>query len=407
MAKKKQEEKLSDFVYKGVDQKGEKISGELSAKSLADAKSLLQSQGIKTTSVSKKSIFSLSGKKPIKPEDITGFCRQMATMLVAGIPVAQALAIIGEGYQKSPMAGLCQKIRFEVESGGSFTQAIKKNPQYFDNLVCSLVESGELSGTLDHMMDRIAFYKEKSDSLRRKIRKAMYYPIAVVCIAVIVTLILLIKVVPTFQELFEAYDAELPAFTTFVLQISEFVQNFGIYLLVLLVIASVVLRNMYRQNDKFRHMMERVWLKLPIFGMILKKTIIARFARTLSTTSAAGVPLTDALEAVSIASNNIVFYTAIQQIKDSLAMGQQMKAAIKKTGVFPVVVVQMVGIGEESGALEDMLGKIATIYEEEVDSAVDGLTTLLEPLIMLVLGIVVGGLVVAMYLPVFKMGAIL
>ncbi len=403
----KKEPELFDFVYKGANSKGEKVEGELSAKTLATAKDLLKGQGITVSSVSKKSIFSLSGKKPIKPEDITSFCRQMSTMLIAGIPVAQALAIIGEGYQKTPMASLCQKIRFDVESGGSFCAAIKKNPQYFDNLVCSLIESGELSGTLDHMMDRIAFYKEKSDSLRRKIKKAMYYPLAVVFIAVIVTLILLIKVVPTFRDLFESYGAELPGFTVFVLQISDLIQNFGLYLIVLFIAGSVVIRNLYRRNDPFRHMMERVWLKLPIFGNILQKTIIARFARTLSTTSAAGVPLTDALEAVSIASNNIVYYNAIQAIKEGLSTGEQMKVAIKKTGVFPIVVVQMIGIGEESGALEDMLGKVATIFEEEVDSAVDGLTTLLEPLIMLVLGVVVGGLVVAMYLPVFKMGAIL
>lgn len=396
------------FQYDGMDKKNNRITGEIAAISSTKARAMLQAQGISVLSVKKKtaSLFTKSGGK-VKKEEISMFSRQMATMLSAGIPLVQALTVVSEGSPSGALADLVRKIKVDVESGSSFSTCLKKNPQYFDELFCNLIESGEQSGTLDTMLNRIALYQEKTDSLRRKIKKAMYYPVAVILIAGAVTCILLIKVVPTFKEMFKGFGADLPAFTQFVLTISEILQNYGLYVIMLLGFIGFIIVKSYQKNVAFRHLVERVSLKMPVFGSIIKKTIVARFARTLSTTSAAGVPLTDALESVSKAAGNIVYSKAISEIKEGLATGQQMRIVMKRTGVFPNMVVQMVGIGEESGALEDMLGKIASIYEEEVDTAVDGLTTLLEPLIMMVLGIVVGGLVIAMYLPIFKMGSVL
>lgn len=399
--------KQSAFQYDGIDKKNNRLNGEIMAPSIAKARLMLQAQGITVLKLKRKTFSFHFGARKIKSEDITIFTRQMSTMLSAGIPLVQGLGVISEGIASGPLGDLTRKLKLDVESGSSFSAALKKNPRYFDELFCSLVESGEQSGTLDTMLNRIALYKEKTDSLKRKVKKALYYPAAVIIIATIVTGILLIKVVPTFKDLFKGYGAELPGFTQFVLSISEVLQNYGLYVIGVIILSIILLIQFYRQNAIFRHFLQRLSLKLPIFGGIIKKSIIARFARTLSTTSAAGVPLTDALESVSKATGNIVYTEAIQKIRDGLSSGQQMRPVMKKTGVFPVMVVQMIGIGEESGALEEMLGKIATIYEEEVDTAVDGLTTLLEPLIMVFLGIVVGGLVVAMYLPIFKMGSIL
>lgn len=395
------------FQYDGLDRKNNRLNGEIMAPSLPKARMMLQAQGVTVIKIKRKafSIFSRVGK--VKGEEITMFTRQMATMLNAGIPLVQGLTVISEGSASGALGDLTRKIKLDVESGSAFSVALKKNPQYFDELFCSLVESGEQSGTLDTMLSRIALYKEKTDSLRRKIKKAMYYPIAVIVIATIVTAILLIKVVPTFKDLFKGFGAELPGFTQMVLNISEFIQNYGFYIAGGIIVFIFIIVQLHRTRPEFRHLVQRLALKLPVFGDIIQKSIVARFARTLSTTSAAGVPLTDALESVSKAAGNIVYVNAIEKIREGLSTGQQMRPVMKRTGVFPGMVVQMVGIGEESGTLEEMLGKIATIYEEEVDAAVDGLTTLLEPLIMVFLGVVVGGLVVAMYLPIFKMGSIL
>lgn len=401
---------IKNFTYKydGLDRKNNRLQGEILAPSLPKARTLLHAQGITVIKIKRKSFSIFSrGVGKVKSDEITMFTRQMSTMLNAGIPLVQGLTVIAEGSPSGALGDLARRIKLDVESGSAFSIALKKNPQYFDDLFCSLVESGEQSGTLDTMLNRIATYKEKTDSLKRKIKKAMYYPVAVIIIATIVTAILLVKVVPTFKDLFKGFGAELPAFTQMVLNISEFVQSYGFYIAGFIIVAFFVVIQLYKRRPQFRHVIERLSLKLPIFGAIIKKSIIARFARTLSTTSAAGVPLTDALESVSKAAGNIVYTNAITKIREGLSTGQQMRPIMKKTGVFPAMVVQMVGIGEESGTLEDMLGKIATIYEEEVDSAVDGLTTLLEPLIMVFLGVVVGGLVVAMYLPIFKMGSIL
>ena len=403
MAKKNQ-----TFQYDGVDKKNNRISGEISALTAAKARTLLQMQGITVLTIKKKSAsFFVKTNSSVKKEEITMFSRQLATMLAAGIPLVQGLTVVSEGSPSGALADLVRKIKVDVESGSSLSSTLKKNPQYFDELFCNLIESGEQSGTLDNMLNRIALYQEKMDSLRRKIKKALYYPIAVILIAGIVTAILLIKVVPTFKDMFKGFGADLPTFTQFVLNISDTLQHYGLYVVTGLAAIGFFLVKLHQKNMAFRHLIERMSLKLPVFGSIIRKTIVARFARTLSTTSAAGVPLTDALESVARAAGNVVYAKAISEIKEGLSTGQQMRTVMKRTGVFPGMVVQMVGIGEESGALEDMLGKIATIYEEEVDTAVDGLTTLLEPLIMLVLGIIVGGLVIAMYLPIFKMGSVL
>ncbi|MBP6104090.1 MAG: type II secretion system F family protein [Gammaproteobacteria bacterium] len=396
-----------EFSYTAIDQKNNKITGDISALSSIAARGALQSQGLKQIKVHQKSNGLFGQNSSIKGDQIAAFYRQLAIMLTAGIPIVQALTIIGDGCPSGALKKLCSQVRTDVEGGKSFSVAIKAHPEQFDTLVCSLVEAGELSGTLDVMMSRIALYKEKSDSLKKKIKKAMYYPAAVLSVALIVTGILLIKVVPTFKELFASYGAELPGFTQFVLNISEALQAHGLLILMILVGFGILINQLYKKHKKTRDVLQRLLVKLPLFGAITKKVVIARFARTLATTSAAGVPLIESLEAVSIATNNIVYYSAIQTIKSSLAAGQQMGPAMRKTGVFPVMVSQMIAIGEESGALEEMLAKVANIYEEDVDNTIDGLTSLLEPMIMAILGIVVGGLVVAMYLPVFKMGSIM
>lgn len=396
------------FEYDAIDKKNNRTTGEITAISLPRARSLLQNQGLTILKLTKKSRFSFKGiASKVTNEQITLFSRQMATMLNAGIPLVQGLGIISEGNPSNALGALTRSIKVDVESGSAFSIALKKHPEYFNQLYCNLVESGEQSGSLDTMLNRIALYQEKTDSLRRKVKKALYYPTAVIIISAIVTYILLVKVVPTFKEMFKGFGAELPTFTTWVLHVSDIVQAYGLYIIGALITLIIIAIRCYQTKLGFRHIVQRLSLKLPIFGGILRKTIIARFARTLSTTSAAGVPLTEALGSVAKAASNIVYSTAIEQIKDGITAGQQMRTIMKRNGIFPIMVVQMIGIGEESGMLESMLEKVANIYEEEVDTAVDGLTTLLEPLIMVLLGLIVGGLVVAMYLPIFKMGALM
>ncbi len=405
--KKTRDIKTQIYQFEGIDKKNHKISGEIMAPTLPRARTLLQIQGVNVLKIKKKSISIFNREKKVKSEDISLFTRQMATMLSAGIPLAQSLSIIAEGDPAGALGKLAAKIKMDIENGSAFSIALRKNARYFDELYCSLIESGEQSGTLDTMLDRIALYKEKTDSLKRKLKKALYYPIAVIIIASVVSAILLVKVVPTFKDMFQGYGAELPTFTQLVLNMSDALQNYGLYILSTMIMLGYISLYFYRTNSAFQHALQRYALKLPVLGNILKQTIIASFARTLSTTSAAGVPLTEALESVAKASNNIVYRTAIIEIREGISTGQRMRATMKKTGVFPNLVVQMVGIGEESGALEDMLGKIALTYEEQVDTSVDGLTSLLEPIIMVILGTVVGGLVIAMYLPIFKMGSIM
>ena len=404
----KKAEMMPTFAYDGVDRKGIKIKGELPARNMALAKVTLRKQGININNIREKRKNPLEGlmKKKVTTLDITIFTRQLATMMKAGVPLVQSFEIVAEGLDNPSMREVVLGIKSEVEGGNTFAGALKKYPQYFDKLFCSLVESGEQSGALETMLDRVAIYKEKSELLKQKIKKAMKYPITVIIVALIVTIILMVKVVPVFQGLFGSFGAELPAFTQMVVNMSNWTQKYWFVLLLGIGVAITAFMETKKRSKKFRDALDRMALKLPIFGDLVYKSIIARFSRTLSTTFAAGVPLIDALESTAGATNNVVFETAVLKIKEDVATGQQLQFAMRMTNLFPSMAVQMVAIGEESGSLDAMLDKVATHFENEVDNAVDGLTSMMEPLIMAILGVLVGGLVIAMYLPIFQMGSV-
>lgn len=392
------------YVWSGTDRKGQSRKGEISATSLSEAKNLLRRQGLSATKV-KKLAKPLFGKKDkITVADICVMSRQIATMLSAGVSLIQTIDMIAQGHAKSSMRKMLTEVADEVKAGNPLSAALRKQPDHFDDLYCDLVETGEHSGALETIYDRIATYKEKAEALKSKIKKAMFYPIAVVVVAFIVTTILLVFVVPQFQEIFSSFGAELPAFTLFVLAISQFVQDYGIFIGIAMAVAGFMFARAHKKSIKVRDGVDRKILKAPVIGEILKKASIARFTRTLSTTFAAGVPLIGALDSAAGAAGNAVFRDAILFVKKEVSGGMQMNTAMRATGVFPDMVTQMIAIGEESGAVDEMLSKIATIYEAEVDDMVDGLTSLLEPMIMAVLGVVIGGLIIAMYLPIFQMG---
>ena len=397
--------KTVTFVWRGKDKTGRKAKGEMQSSSAMQVKMELRKQGIMVTRVTKKSFsFDLGGGQ-IKPLDIALFTRQMATMMKSGVPLLQAFDITVDGLDKKAMRELVGKVKNEVASGSTFADALRKQPDYFDELYCNLVASGEQSGALDTLLDRIATYKEKTEALKAKIKKALNYPIAVVCIAIIVTVILLVKVVPQFEEVFQGFGAELPAFTQLVINISEAVQSYWHLVIGALVLIGFFVKRTVKSSKSARNTLDRMMLKLPIVGDILHKSAVARFGRTLATTFAAGVPLVEALDSVAGAAGNAVYADAAKQIKEDVSTGQQLQFAMKGSGVFPSMAVQMVSIGEESGTLDEMLEKVAVFYEDEVDNMVDGLTSLMEPIIMSVLGVLVGGLIVAMYLPIFQLGA--
>nr|MBO2512194.1 type II secretion system protein F [Gammaproteobacteria bacterium] len=398
--------KTSVFAWEGTDRKGVRVKGELSGQNPALVKAQLRKQGINPTKVRKKSTSLLSAGKKIKPGDIALFTRQMATMMKAGVPLLQSFDIIAEGFDNPNMRKLVDEVKQEVAAGNSLAASLRKKPQYFDDLYCNLVESGEQSGALETLLDRIATYKEKTESLKAKVKKAMIYPVAVIVVAIIVSAILLIKVVPQFQEVFSGFGAELPAFTMMVIGLSELLQEWWFIVLLLMFGTAFLLKEAHKRSEKFRDWVDRSVLKLPIIGDILFKSAVARFARTLSTTFAAGVPLVDALDSVAGASGNVVFRNATNKIKSDVSTGMQLNFSMRTTGIFPSMAVQMTAIGEESGALDDMLGKVASFYEEEVDNKVDGLTSLMEPMIMAVLGVLIGGLIIAMYLPIFQLGSV-
>jgi type IV pilus assembly protein PilC len=393
------------FQWEGTDRQGRKARGEISGANQQAARAELRRQGINATKVRKKSA-GLSFGGGIKPGDIALFTRQMATMMRAGVPLVQSFDIVADGSDKPKLSALIREIRVDVAAGNSFASAIRKHPVYFDDLFCNLVDAGEQSGALETMLDRIASYKEKTETLKGKLKKAMTYPIAVLVIAFIVSGILLIKVVPQFQDIFRGFGAELPAFTQFVIRISEFAQAY--WLPVLAGIAAAIGAGIffYKRSPALRQALDRATLKIPVIGDIVNKSAVARFARTLSTTFAAGVPLVDALTSVSGATGNIVYIEAVNRIRDDVSGGQQLNVAMRSTGAFPNMVIQMASIGEESGALDEMLDKAASYYEEQVDNAVDGMTALMEPMIMSVLGVLIGGLIIAMYLPIFQLGAV-
>ena len=398
--------KTSTFVWEGKDRKGSVVKGELSGQNPALVKAQLRKQGINPTKVRKKGM-SLGGSgKKIKPIDIALFARQMATMMKAGVPLLQSFDIIADGVEKPSMRKLVDELKQHVAAGNSFAAALRTKPEYFDDLFCNLVDAGEQSGALETLLDRVATYKEKTEALKAKIKKAMNYPIAVVAVAVIVTCILLIKVVPQFKEVFSSFGAELPAFTLFVIALSEGLQEWWFIFLIAFVGAGYAFMQAKQRSEKFRDMLDRTILKAPVVGNIVYKAAVARYARTLSTTFAAGVPLVEALDSVSGATGNVVFRNAVNKVKQDVTSGMQLNFSMRTTNAFPAMAVQMTAIGEESGALDTMLDKVASYYEAEVDNAVDGLTALMEPLIMSVLGVLVGGLIIAMYLPIFQLGSV-
>ena len=398
--------KTSIFTWEGSDKRGNKVKGETNGQSPSLVKAQLRKQGINPTKVRKKSASLFSSGKKITPMDIALFARQMATMMKAGVPLLQSFDIIGEGLDNPNMRKLVDEIKQQVAAGNSFATALRSKPLYFDDLFCNLVDAGEQAGALEDLLDRVATYKEKTEALKAKIKKAMNYPIAVVVVALIVSAILLLKVVPQFESVFSSFGAELPAFTLMVIGLSQMLQEW--WLIIVIVAAGVIytLTETKKRSEKFRNWIDRTALKAPIVGDIIFKSSVARYARTLATTFAAGVPLVEALDSVAGATGNIVFKDAVNKIKQDVSSGMQLNFSMRTTGVFPSMAIQMTAIGEESGALDTMLDKVASYYEAEVDNAVDGLTALMEPLIMSVLGVMVGGLVIAMYLPIFQLGQV-
>ena len=394
------------FVWEGTDRQGRKTKGEISSTNQQIARAELRRQGINPSKVNKKAQSRLSFGGGVNAQDMSLFTRQMATMMRAGVPLVQSFDIVSDGADKPSLKALIRDIRTDVAAGNSFASSIRKHPKQFDDLFCNLVESGEQSGALETMLDRIAGYKEKAESLKGKVKKAMFYPLAVLVIAFVVSAILLIKVVPQFEVIFQSFGAELPAFTQMVINFSNAAQKYWFPFVVLLAIIGAATSAAYTRSPKMREAVDRLSLKIPVIGDILNKSAVARFARTLSTTFAAGVPLVDALESVAGATGNIVYANATRRVRDDVASGQQLNFAMRNTGVFPNMVIQMTSIGEESGSLDTMLDKAASYFEEQVDNAVDALTSLLEPIIMAVLGVVIGGLIIAMYLPIFQLGQV-
>lgn len=406
-AQKAKPDKAFIFAWEGTDRKGHRITGETRASNNAMVRAELRRQGINPIKIRKKAapLFA-PRKKKITPGDIAIFSRQLATMLTAGVPVVQSFDIVGRGHENPSMQDLILAIKGDVESGTALADALRRHPLYFDDLFCNLVEAGESAGVLDDLLDKIATYKEKTESLKAKIKKALFYPAAVIIVAILVTAIIMIFVIPQFKDLFSSFGADLPAFTLAVIAASDFMQAWWWVLLLGSIGAVYSIGNLHKRSRKFRHLMDKMILKLPIIGMIMHKAALARFARTLSTVFAAGVPLVDALESVAGATGNIIYSDAVMRMREDVATGQSLQLTMKQQQLFPHMVIQMTAIGEESGSLDEMLSKVADFYEEEVDNAVDALSSLLEPLIMVVIGGLVGSLVVAMYLPIFKMAAV-
>jgi type IV pilus assembly protein PilC len=392
------------FAWEGRDKRGQRVKGKSLAPDESALRVELRRQGIAPSRIRKQAQRMRGGK--VSPGDIAIFSRQLATMLASGIPMVQAFEIVGTGSEKPSMQKLILDVKADIEAGTSLHEALGKQPLYFDDLYVNLVEAGEQAGALETLLDKVATYKEKSEAIKKKVKKALFYPAAVLAVAFIVTIILLIFVIPEFQSLFQGFGANLPAFTQFVIDLSKLVQHDGIFLAIIAGAAIYAFMYFKKRSRKMREMLDRISLKVPIIGPILNKAAIARYSRTLSTMFAAGVPLVEALESVAGACGNIVYENAVMKMKDEVATGQRLQRAMEARGIFPNMVVQMIAVGEESGSLDTMSGKVATFYEAEVDNAVDAMSSLLEPLIMVILGVLVGGLVIAMYLPIFKMGSV-
>lgn len=394
------------FKWEGTDNRGQKVRGKTMATSEAAVRAVLRKQGVVPVRIRKESTLFKGGGK-VTPGDIAIFSRQIATMLAAGIPLVQAFDIVGAGHDNPAMQKLILSVRADLESGTALAEALGRHPLYFDDLFVNLVTAGEQAGALDTLLDKIATYKEKTEAIKKKIKKALFYPAAVLVVAFIVSMILLIFVIPQFESLFKGFGADLPAFTRMVIDLSMFVQTKG--WAVAIVIGGGVAFYLYtrKRSKKLREFEDRLMLKLPIVGSILVKASIARFARTLSTMFSAGVPLVEALQSVAGATGNIVYEKAVLAMRDEVSTGQRLQRAMENTGLFPNMVIQMIAVGEESGSLDEMSSKVADFYEADVDNAVDSMSSLLEPMIMAILGVLVGGMVVAMYLPIFKMGAVI
>lgn len=391
------------FLWEGKDSKGQVIKGEMASKSPNLIKAQLRRQGITPTKVKKQRAIK-GGSSKITASDIAIFARQLTTMMGSGVPLVQAFEIVANGLDNKAMAQVVNQIKASVEGGSSLTVALRQHPDHFDDLFCNLVEAGEQSGTLEKLLNEVATYKEKTEALKAKIKKAMFYPIAVLIVAFIVTAILLVFVVPQFESLFEGVGSDLPAFTKMVVNLSEFMQQWWWVIFGAIVGIVFTLKTFHKKSQKFRDKTDALVLRIPIIGEIMHKAATSKFARTLATMSSAGVPLVEAMDSVAGAAGNAVYRDAVLRMKDDTSTGQRLTATMRQQALFSNMAVQMVAIGEESGALDDMLSKVADYYEEEVDNSVDALTSLMEPMIMAFLGIVVGGLVVAMYLPIFKMG---
>jgi type IV pilus assembly protein PilC len=393
------------FIWKGLDKQGKPIKGKVVAASEAAVRNQLRGKGFIAKKIHKQStLFAMSSS--IGAADIAIFSRQLATMLSAGIPLVQALDIVGNGHENPGMQKLIMSVKLEIEGGNSLAFALAKHPLYFDDLFVNLVEAGEQAGALETLLDKIATYKEKTEAIKKKIKKALFYPTAVMVVAIVVTAILLIFVIPEFENLFNGFGADLPAFTRMVIDLSKFIRAEGIWIVLGVGLAGATFVYFKKRSRAMREVLDKAGLKLPIIGNILTKACIARFARTLSTMFSAGVPLVEGLESVAGATGSIVYEKAVLQIRDEVSTGMRLQQAMDNTDKFPNMVIQMIAVGEESGSLDEMSSKVADFYEDDVDAAVDGMSSLLEPLIMAILGVLVGGLVIAMYLPIFKMGAV-
>lgn len=398
--------KQNMFLWEGLDKRGKRVRGEMSGTSDALVKAVLRRQGVNPLKVRKKPKPLFGGGKKVNSKDIALFSRQLATMMSSGVPLVQAFEIIGRGHSKRSMQDLVMAIKSDVEAGGALHEALAKHPQHFDELYVNLVSAGEQSGILESLLHKIAAYKEKAEALKSKIKSALFYPIAVIVVAFVITSILMIFVIPQFQSLFEGFGADLPPLTTLVINISEIFQSYWYLIFGGIALVIVGFIEAKKRSPKMAHLIDRMSLKLPAVGDILEKAAIARFSRTLATMFAAGTPLVEAMTSVAGACGNILFSDATLRMRDEIATGTALQVAMRDTALFPNMVTQMVAIGEESGALDAMLSKVADWYEQEVDDAVEALTSLLEPIIMAVLGVIVGGLVIAMYLPIFKLGQV-
>ncbi len=397
---------LETFVWEGTDKRGKKMKGEQASKNVNMLRAELRRQGItpQVVKLKRKALFGAAGKR-ITPKEIAVFSRQLATMIKSGVPVVQALEIISSGHKNPRMMAMVNSLRLDIEGGSSIHEAMSKHPVQFDELFRNLVKAGETAGVLETVLDTIATYKENIESLKGKIKKALFYPATVIAVAILVSAVLLVFVVPQFRQVFSSFGADLPAFTLIILAASDFIISWWWAILGIIIGSILFFLYMYKRSPALQHTMDRLMLKIPVIGKVLHNASIARFARTLATTFKAGVPLVEALDIVAGATGNSVYEKAVFEIRDDVSVGYQLNMAMKQVNLFPHMVVQMTAIGEEAGALDAMLFKVAEFYEEEVNNAVDALSSLLEPMIMIFIGGVVGAMVIGMYLPIFKLAA--